>query len=109
MFGRDSESMPRTWAGKEDIRAITREARTGALRLLSVLAAVRLDDIDGPDTVAEALETLLEGQEGSMALHAHSEGGSAAGAKEAPSRNALAGATWENVSPRRFLSQLTGV
>lgn len=98
LFGRDSESMPRTWVGKEDIRAITREARVGALRLLSVLAAVRLDAIDGPDTVSEALETLLEGQEGSMAVHAHTDGGSTAGTKEAPSRNALAGATWENVS-----------
>jgi hypothetical protein len=89
--------MPRTWAGKEDIRAITRESRVGALKLLSVLAAIRLDD-DGPDTVAEALETLLDGQEGSMAMHGQPDGSSASGEREATSRNALAGATWENVS-----------
>ncbi|KAJ1255931.1 hypothetical protein BS78_K130400 [Paspalum vaginatum] len=40
----NKDSMPRTWTGDEDIRAITREARLAALRLMSVMAAIRLDD-----------------------------------------------------------------
>ena len=31
-------------SGKEDIRAITKTARSASLKLLSVMAAIRLDD-----------------------------------------------------------------
>ncbi|KAL0441408.1 UNVERIFIED_CONTAM: protein ROOT HAIR defective [Sesamum radiatum] len=41
LFSHDSDSMPRVWTGKEDIRAITKTARSA---LLSVMAAIRLDD-----------------------------------------------------------------
>ena len=33
MLSRDRDSMPRTWTGDEDIRAITREARLAVLTL----------------------------------------------------------------------------
>ncbi|PPR80755.1 hypothetical protein GOBAR_AA39958 [Gossypium barbadense] len=44
LFNHDSESMPRVWTGKEDIRSITKTAHSAALKLLSVMAAIRLDD-----------------------------------------------------------------
>ncbi|KAK6911892.1 Sey1/RHD3-like, three-helix bundle domain [Dillenia turbinata] len=44
LFSHDSDSMPRVWTGKEDIRAITKTARSASLKLLSVMAAIRLDD-----------------------------------------------------------------
>ncbi|KAK6148720.1 hypothetical protein DH2020_016245 [Rehmannia glutinosa] len=44
LFSQDSDSMPRVWTGKEDIRAITKTARSASLKILSVMAAIRLDD-----------------------------------------------------------------
>ncbi|KAE8715218.1 Protein ROOT HAIR DEFECTIVE 3-like protein 2 [Hibiscus syriacus] len=44
LFSHDADSMPRIWTGNEDIRAITRTARTECLKLLSVMAAIRLED-----------------------------------------------------------------
>ncbi|KAL3631994.1 hypothetical protein CASFOL_024978 [Castilleja foliolosa] len=44
LFSNDADSMPRVWTGKEDIRAITKAARSASLKLLSVMAAIRLDD-----------------------------------------------------------------
>ncbi|XP_061981237.1 protein ROOT HAIR DEFECTIVE 3-like [Populus nigra] len=51
LFSHDSDSMPRIWTGKEDIRAITKTARSASLKLLSVMAAIRLDDdVDNIET-----------------------------------------------------------
>ncbi|KMT05555.1 hypothetical protein BVRB_7g176770 [Beta vulgaris subsp. vulgaris] len=44
LFSRDSDSMPRVWTGNEDINSITKVARAASLKLLSVLAVMRLDD-----------------------------------------------------------------
>ncbi|TXG68531.1 hypothetical protein EZV62_003466 [Acer yangbiense] len=44
LFSHDSDSMPRVWTGKEDIRAITKTARSASLKLLSVMAALRLEE-----------------------------------------------------------------
>ncbi|GJX64419.1 root hair defective 3-like protein [Tanacetum coccineum] len=44
IFNHDNYLMPRTWTGKEDIRAINKIARTSSLKLLSVLVAIRLED-----------------------------------------------------------------
>ncbi|CAO2840185.1 unnamed protein product [Amaranthus hypochondriacus] len=44
LFSHDADSMPRVWTGKEDIKSITKVARSASLKLLSVLAAIRLDD-----------------------------------------------------------------
>ncbi|KAL9247293.1 hypothetical protein vseg_020738 [Gypsophila vaccaria] len=56
LFSRDADSMPRVWTGKEDLKAITKFARTSSLKLLSVLSAIRLgiesDDIDKTLTLA---------------------------------------------------------
>ncbi|KAK9055661.1 hypothetical protein SSX86_026746 [Deinandra increscens subsp. villosa] len=53
IFNHDNDLMPRTWTGKEDIRAINKTARTSALKLLSVLAAIRLEDY------ADRIQTVL--------------------------------------------------
>uniref|UniRef100_A0A6N2N2C5 GB1/RHD3-type G domain-containing protein n=1 Tax=Salix viminalis TaxID=40686 RepID=A0A6N2N2C5_SALVM len=51
LFSHDSDSMPRIWTGKEDIRAITKTARSASLKLLSVMVAIRLDDdVDNIET-----------------------------------------------------------
>ncbi|KAL2462644.1 Protein ROOT HAIR DEFECTIVE 3 [Forsythia ovata] len=57
LFSQDSDSMPRVWTGKEDIRAITKTARSASLKLLSVMAAYRLDD--GADTIENTLSLAL--------------------------------------------------
>ncbi|KAL5204065.1 hypothetical protein ABZP36_008936 [Zizania latifolia] len=57
VLSRDKDSMPRTWTGNEDVRAITREARLAALRLLCAVVAIRLDD--KPDKIDRALTTAL--------------------------------------------------
>ncbi|KMZ59733.1 putative Protein SEY1 [Zostera marina] len=57
LFNRDADSMPRIWTRKEDIRAITKNARSSSLKLLSVLAAIRLDD--HTDNIEKALSTAL--------------------------------------------------
>ncbi|TVU25032.1 hypothetical protein EJB05_27508, partial [Eragrostis curvula] len=90
VLNRDRDSMPRTWTGDEDIRAITREARLEALRLLSVMAAIRLDD--KPDKIERALVTaLLDG--GALSQKRSIEF----------SYDPLASSTWEEVSPMQTL------
>ncbi|XP_062197057.1 protein ROOT HAIR DEFECTIVE 3 homolog 2-like [Phragmites australis] len=90
VLNRDRDSIPRTWTGDEDIRSITREARLAALRLLSVMAAVRMDD--KPDKIDRALiTTLLDGgplsQKRSVEFN----------------YDPLASITWEEVSPKDTL------
>ncbi|KAL0397002.1 UNVERIFIED_CONTAM: protein ROOT HAIR defective [Sesamum calycinum] len=53
----DSDSMPRVWTGKEDIRAITKTARSASLKILSVMAAIRLDD--SADSIENTLALAL--------------------------------------------------
>ncbi|MBA0598226.1 hypothetical protein Gorai_007999, partial [Gossypium raimondii] len=47
VFSHDNDSMPRVWTGKEDIKTITKGARTASLSLLSVMVAIRLDGKPG--------------------------------------------------------------
>nr|CAB3446626.1 unnamed protein product [Digitaria exilis] len=57
LFSRDADSMPRVWTGKEDIKAITKTARSASMKLLATLAAIRLDE-DG-DTIENTLSLAL--------------------------------------------------
>ncbi|XP_054784645.1 protein ROOT HAIR DEFECTIVE 3 homolog 1-like isoform X2 [Prosopis cineraria] len=57
LFSHDSDSMPRIWMGKEDIRGITKTARTASLKLLSVMAAIRMDAT--ADTIEKTLTVAL--------------------------------------------------
>ncbi|KAG0500779.1 hypothetical protein HPP92_000851 [Vanilla planifolia] len=89
VFSHDNDSMPRVWTGKEDIRKITKEARAAALKLLSVLVAMRLDE--KPYRIDNILNSTL---------------GDAPSAKErgiVASSDPLASSTWENVPPENTL------
>ncbi|KAM3272111.1 hypothetical protein ACQJBY_042352 [Aegilops geniculata] len=89
VFSHDKDSMPRTWTGKEDVRAIAKEARSAALKLLSVLAVIRWDD--KPDRVENILiSTLLDGSVASKS-------------SSASSGDPLASTSWEEVHPKHTL------
>ncbi|KAK1315327.1 hypothetical protein QJS10_CPA06g01625 [Acorus calamus] len=89
VFSHENDSMPRVWTGNENIRAITKDARAAALKVLSALAAIRLDG--KPDKIEHVLSSsLMDGpaaQERSMKA----------------STDPLASSTWEEVSPRNTL------
>ncbi|KAL8260798.1 hypothetical protein R6Q59_024847 [Mikania micrantha] len=88
LFNHDSDSMPRIWTGKEDIRTITKTARSSSLKLLSVLAAIRLDeDVDKiGDTLVLALVNQKKETSTSVSL-----------------RDPLASSTWEEVPATKTL------
>ncbi|KAK9066113.1 hypothetical protein SSX86_015515 [Deinandra increscens subsp. villosa] len=88
LFNHDSDSMPRIWTGKEDIRTITKTARSSSLKLLSVLAAIRLDE-----DVDKIGDTLV------LALVDHKKDTS----KSVSSRDPLASSTWEEVPATKTL------
>ncbi|OIT32241.1 PREDICTED: protein ROOT HAIR DEFECTIVE 3-like isoform X2 [Nicotiana attenuata] len=90
LFSHDQDSMPRIWTGKEDIRAITKTARSASLKLLSVMAAVRLDD-EG-DNIDKTLSlALVDGKAG------------ASSARSITSVDPLASSTWNEVPPSKTL------
>ncbi|KAM7257902.1 hypothetical protein ACFE04_013643 [Oxalis oulophora] len=93
IFSHDDDSMPRLWTGKEDIRKITKDARSASLKLLSVLAATRLEE--KPDKVEKILSSsLLDTSASTLATRDRSI--------EA-STDALASSTWQEVPPKNTL------
>ncbi|GFZ04266.1 root hair defective 3 GTP-binding protein [Actinidia rufa] len=90
LFSQDSDSMPRVWTGKEDIRAITKMARSASLKLLSVIAAIRLDD--GADNIEKTLAVALVDIRSGATTN-----------KSSTSDDPLASSTWEEVSPSKTL------
>ncbi|KAK1434208.1 hypothetical protein QVD17_11127 [Tagetes erecta] len=87
IFNHDNDSMPRVWTGKEDIRAITKMARSSSLKLLSVLAAIRLDEED-TDKIGDTLVlTLVDPKKGTSKS----------------TTDPLASSTWEEVPPTKTL------
>ncbi|KAJ4755860.1 hypothetical protein LUZ62_090265 [Rhynchospora pubera] len=90
VFSHDKDSMPRVWTGREDIRAITKEARTAALKLLAMLAAVRLED--KTDKIERILRSSLL-DVGSSSMTRRIEG----------TADPLASSTWDEVSPEDVL------
>ncbi|KAI4387362.1 hypothetical protein MLD38_005200 [Melastoma candidum] len=92
LFSHDNDSMPRVWTGKEDIRAITKTARAASLKILSVMAAVRLDD--EPDNIEKTLTVALLGERSSTSIN-----------RSITTVDPLASSTWEEIpSPRTLLS-----
>ncbi|KAH9327243.1 hypothetical protein KI387_007421, partial [Taxus chinensis] len=88
-FSQDAESMPRVWTGKEDIRAITKDARSRSLKLLSVMAALRLEE--KPDKIESVLSSsLLDSSDTSGAIQERSMSATV---------TPLASSTWDEVSP----------
>ncbi|XP_043807746.1 protein ROOT HAIR DEFECTIVE 3 homolog 2 isoform X3 [Manihot esculenta] len=93
VFNHDNDSMPRVWTGKEDIRAITKEARAASLKLLSVMAVIRLDE--KPDKIESALfSSLVDGTVAVSSCQDRSVG---------PTSDLLASSTWQEVSPKDTL------
>ncbi|KAK8559886.1 hypothetical protein V6N13_016619 [Hibiscus sabdariffa] len=88
LFSHDSDSMPRIWTGKEDIRFITRTARTECMKLLVVMAAIRLED--GADNIEKILFSALLDTSNSAAT-------------KTTMADPLASSTWEKVPPARTL------
>ncbi|XAR49943.1 hypothetical protein NMG60_11004129 [Bertholletia excelsa] len=90
LFSHDSDSLPRVWTGKEDIRAITKMARSASLKLLSVMAAIRLDDND--DNIEKTLAiALIETKSGAVTN------------KSITSDDPLASSSWEEVPSSKTL------
>ncbi|KAL5579496.1 hypothetical protein UlMin_011938 [Ulmus minor] len=91
MFSHDSDSMPRVWTGKEDIRAITKTARSSSLKLLSVMAVIRLDDNED-DAVENTLTVaLVDSTSGAVKDRSITTG------------DPLASSTWEKVPSSKTL------
>ncbi|KAK1267207.1 hypothetical protein QJS04_geneDACA014575 [Acorus gramineus] len=89
VFSHENDSMPRVWTGRENIRAITKDARAAALKVLSALAAIRLDG--KPDKIEHVLSSSLM------------DGPAAQERIMQASTDPLASSTWEEVSPRNTL------
>ncbi|KAL4308943.1 hypothetical protein GQ457_01G040940 [Hibiscus cannabinus] len=92
VFSHDNDSMPRVWTGKEDIKTITKDARTASLRLISVMAAIRLDE--KPDEIENKLFSSL--MEGTMTAASSVD-------RSVKSSDPLASSSWEEVSPKDTL------
>ncbi|CAJ1950959.1 unnamed protein product [Sphenostylis stenocarpa] len=91
LFSHDSDSMPRVWTGKEDIRAITKTARSSSLKLLSVMAAIRLDDADSDNIEKVLAVALVEPSPSSN------------GTRSMTVVDPLASSSWEQVSSSKTL------
>ncbi|GLT59121.1 hypothetical protein SLA2020_319580 [Shorea laevis] len=93
VFSHDNESMPRVWTGKEDIKAITKDARAASLRILSLSAAIRLEEkSDNIDNIL--FSSLLDRN---MAVTSSQDRSTVTSAGH------LASSTWEEVSPKDTL------
>ncbi|CAH2046365.1 unnamed protein product [Thlaspi arvense] len=93
VFSHDKDSMPRVWTGKEDIRAITKDARAEALTLLSVMSAIRLDE--RPEKIESTLfSSLMDGTVSVASSNNRSFG---------TSTDPLASSSWEAVPPKDVL------
>ncbi|WOK91769.1 protein ROOT HAIR DEFECTIVE 3-like [Canna indica] len=89
VFSHDKDSMPRVWTGKENVRKITKDARSAALKLLAVMACIRLDD------KSDRIEsTLLSELLDAPLVQVR---------KSPTSTDPLASSTWEEVSPSNTL------
>ncbi|CAK7356857.1 unnamed protein product [Dovyalis caffra] len=83
--------MPRVWTGKEDIRAITKTARSASLELLSVMAAIRLDD--DVDNIENTLSSALMDTKNNAAVKDRS----------ITTFDPLASSSWEEIPSSRTL------
>ncbi|KAL2494043.1 Protein ROOT HAIR DEFECTIVE 3-like protein 2 [Forsythia ovata] len=92
VFNHDKDSLPRVWTGKEDIRAITNEARSESLKLLSTMAAIRLDQ--KADKIENVLFSTL--MDRTVAIPSQNTGIGVSG-------DPLVSRTWEKVPPEKTL------
>lgn len=103
VFGHESDSMPRIWGEEHDVRALTREARSSSLKLLSVLAVVRLDEETQKNNKVETLLMALVGDPPESALQRTISrtmsvtGNSSVVEPKSTSLQALAASTWPGI------------
>ncbi|XP_047308370.1 protein ROOT HAIR DEFECTIVE 3 homolog 2 [Impatiens glandulifera] len=90
VFNHDNDSMPRAWTGQEDIRTITMDARIASLKLLSVMAAIRLDE--KPDKIENILSSSL--MDGAVITVSSQSSRNIGGESTDP----LASSSWEEVN-----------
>ncbi|KAM1688656.1 hypothetical protein FF2_035899 [Malus domestica] len=65
VFNYDSNSIPRIWNKKGDIRTVTKDARSASLKILSAMAAIRLSE--KPDNIEKVLfSSLMDGTKASI-------------------------------------------
>ncbi|XP_021819622.1 protein ROOT HAIR DEFECTIVE 3 homolog 2-like isoform X2 [Prunus avium] len=88
VFNYDSDSMPRVWTEKEDIRSITKDAHSASMKLLSVMAAIRLEE--KPDDIEKILFSSL--MDGTVTVSSSQD------RRIETSAYPLASNTWEEVS-----------
>ncbi|CAN6683930.1 unnamed protein product [Malus baccata var. baccata] len=91
VFNYDSDSMPRVWTGNEDIRSITKDARTVSLKLLLTMAAIRLDE--KPDNIENVLVSSLVDRTVTVS--------SSQNRKLGPPTDPLASSSWEEEAHKR--------
>ncbi|CAN7129284.1 unnamed protein product [Brassica rapa subsp. narinosa] len=87
IFSNDADSMPRVWTGNEDLRAITKAARSASLKLLSVMAVMRLGD--ETDNIEKTLSVALLDSTTSK--------------KSITASDPLASSTWDDIPSSRTL------
>ncbi|PNX94324.1 protein root hair defective 3 [Trifolium pratense] len=85
VFSHDNDSKPRVWTKKADIKAIERDALSASLKLLSDMAAIRLDEKS--DNIERVLGLLLENKTRAAKTFL----------------DPLASSTWKEVSPEAIL------
>jgi len=106
VFGHDADSMPRIWGEEHDVRAITRDARASSLKLLSVLAVIRLDEgTQKDDSIEASLKPLIgdaseTGLQRTLSRTMSSTGNSTAivNGGQSSALNVLSVSTWPGVS-----------
>ncbi|CAK7336942.1 unnamed protein product [Dovyalis caffra] len=86
VFNHDNDARPRVWTGKENIRTITKDALSEAVKILSVMAAIRLDK--KPDNIEKVLFSLLMDETVPSSRDRSNEA----------ARDPLASSTWEEIS-----------
>eukprot|EP00250_Pteridium_aquilinum_P020464 c24824_g1_i1 orf=337-2970(-) len=92
IFSHGPDSMPRTWTGKEDMKAIIRDARMSSIKLLATLTALRLGD-----RKTDHIETTLTSLVSDGSEPAPESGVSSRDLSATTGSSVLASSTWEGV------------
>jgi len=91
IFGHDEDSLPRVWGEEHNVRAITKSARVGALKMLAVIAALRLNPNTPEDSVEDALLSLVGDSDDDSST------------RDGSTSNPLASSTWPGIAPENTL------
>ncbi|XP_011015853.1 PREDICTED: protein ROOT HAIR DEFECTIVE 3 homolog 2-like, partial [Populus euphratica] len=92
VFNYDNHSRPRVWTGRENIETIVKDAHSECLKILSIMAAIRLDKKQ--DNIEKFLSSLMD--ETVSVPSSRDRSNEAA-------RDPLASSKWEEISPNDTL------